>query len=322
MFKLRNIFIVLLVFCFVYPSSSVKTMFELPEAEAGFRKVIFLTNADTSWTVPNDWNNQANMIEVIAGGGGAGDGNGEGTGGAGGGAYAKGINIQLVPGTVMVAPTNFDIGDGGPGATSPNVGGSNGGDTWFNASSLANCITLGNTVCVAAENGMLSAGNNTTAGAGGEAANSVGVVTFNGGTGGVGDSGAADAGAGGGGAAGPNGPGNTGIDGASGGAGGSGDAGFGGAGGTGGATNGNNGGDGKEWGTNGSTAGSGGGGEGGTNGAIGGNGGLYGAGGGGGEANAASGLGDGTDGIIVITYVPSGHVIRGLVKIRGYVRFR
>lgn len=318
MFKLRNVIIVLLVFCFVFPSSSTKTIFELPEAEAGFRKVIFLTNADTSWTVPNDWNNQANMVEVIAGGGGAGDGNGEGTGGAGGGAYARSINIQLIRGTTLSAPTNFDIGDGGPSAASANANGSNGGDTWFNASSLANCITLGNTVCAAAENGMLSAGNATTAGAGGLAANSVGVVTFNGGTGGVG-TGTGDAGGGGGGAGGKYGAGNTGATGAGGGAGGSGGAGLGGAGGTGGATNGNNGGDGAEWSA---TAGSGGGGEGGTDGASGGNGGSYGGGGGGGEVNTGAGVGNGIDGIIVITYVPAGHVIRGGVKVRGYVRFR
>src|SRR3989338_3889821 len=118
MFKLRNIFIVLLVFCFVYPSSSVKTMFELPEAEAGFRKVIFLTNADTSWTVPDDWNNQANMIEVIAGGGGAGDGTSSGTGGGGGGGYAKSINLNLTRGATLDSTNNFSVGAGGSEGTS------------------------------------------------------------------------------------------------------------------------------------------------------------------------------------------------------------
>ncbi|MEK7615977.1 MAG: hypothetical protein AAB420_02095 [Patescibacteria group bacterium] len=316
----KNILVFLLVATLAYAPLSINVLYEIPEAEAGFRKVVILSNGTTSWTVPSDWNNSANVVEVIGGGGGAGDGGGEGTGGAGGGAYARSVNIGLTRGTVLSAPTNFDIGDAGVGGATNNASGTSGGDTWFNASSLANCVTLTNTICAAAEGGKLSAGNATTAGAGGLGSNSVGVTTFNGGTGGIG-TGTGDLGGGGGGGAGKWGIGNTGGTGAGGGAGGSGDAGYGGAGGTGGTTNGNNGGNGAEW-SNGTTAGSGGGGEGGADTAAGGNGGNYGGGGGGGEGNDVTDTGDGIGGVIVITYIPSGHVVRGGVKVRGLVRFR
>jgi hypothetical protein len=72
--------------------------------------VIFLTSG-TSWTVPADWNNSNNTIEVIGGGGG-----GEvsvanvGTGGGGGG-YSKITNLALTGG----ASVTINIGSGGAG---------------------------------------------------------------------------------------------------------------------------------------------------------------------------------------------------------------
>lgn len=317
---LKNALAFILLFAFAFPVPGLNPIYDVPEAEAGLFKVIFLTTADTTWTVPNDWPAVGNTVEVIGGGGGAGDGSNEGTGGAGGGAYARSINLKLIRGTVMTAGTEFSVGAAGAGGETNNGPGTNGGNTWFNASSLANCVTVTNTICAGAEGGKLSAGNAITVGDGGLAANSVGVLTFDGGSGGAGDSGTADAGGGGGGAGGRNGAGNVGIAGTSTGNGGSGDAGFGGAGGLGGGAN--PGGNGAEWRSSlGVIAGSGGGGGGGTNGGAGGVGGSYGGGGGGGEVQASP-FADGGPGLIVITYVPTGHVIRGGVKIRGSVKFR
>ena len=347
---IKNLIIFLLVFLFVYPSSSIKSMFELPEAEAGFRKVIFITtNGTSTWVVPADWNNQANMVEVIGAGGGAGDGNGEGTGGAGGGAYSRGVNLQLTPG----ASITVGVGNNGVGATLQGGNGTDGGDTWFNATASSSCTNV--TLCVSADGGKLSIGNQSTIGAGGTTnAIYIGTVQFAGGNGGVGV--AADGSGGGGGAGGRNGPGAQGgaglsTEGGGGGGGGGGSVGLTGSGvggnggnnynrvgsgaggngasgangtlggGGGGSDNnvssgvGGNGGTGYEW-TG--SFGSGGGGGGGGNTNAGGDGGLYGGGGGGGEATG----GDGADGLIVITYIPSGHVVRGKVTVRGDVKFR
>src|SRR5438105_1374799 len=68
---------------------------------------IFLTSG-TSWTVPSDWNNANNSIELIGGGGGAGPGysdssgsGGEGGGGGGAGGYSKITNVSLVPNSAV-----------------------------------------------------------------------------------------------------------------------------------------------------------------------------------------------------------------------------
>lgn len=242
--------------------------------------VIVLT-AGATWTVPADWNNANNSVECIGGGQGGQDGVAScvsatpGTGGVGG-SYAKSSNFSLTPG----ASVNIQIGAGSAHALSPSAG----GDTWFSSSATLQ------------------------AKGGASAASNVGTTTHTGGAaGGVG----AQSGGGGGGAAGLNGNGNPGVTpgGALGGAGGSGDAGSGGSAGAGGnPTNGGPGGNGAEYtATAGGTFGSGGGGGGGSsspgNGGAGGN---YGAGGGGGGAvipTSALG-GNGTQGIIVITYVP------------------
>lgn len=166
----------------------------------------YLTPSDTSWTVPPDWNNSNNSIEVIGGGGGANNdaysvpGTGL-SGGGGGGAYSKISNITLTPGTQI----HVAVGAGG----APTVPG---GDTYFNAASMAACAVAGPTVCVGAKGGSASSGtgaNSRFGGAGGPASAGVGTLTSSGGGGGSAN-GSQDGGAGGGGAGGPKGDGASG----------------------------------------------------------------------------------------------------------------
>jgi hypothetical protein len=122
----------LLVALFTVPASS-QTLGTLGAGSAasatiaGTTTVIFLiAGSDTSpWTVPANWNNSNNKIEVIGGGGGAGwgqFGTSYGAGG-GGGAYSKATNVAL-SGTV-----SFSIGAAGAIAGSHNNAGSAGGET-------------------------------------------------------------------------------------------------------------------------------------------------------------------------------------------------
>ena len=346
----------LLILSFVYTPSGLNPIYEIPEADAAYKKVTFLTNGTTSWTVPSDWNNQANMVEVIGGGGGGTDGaNNDGSGGSGGGGYAKSSNIKLTRGAVLNVNTNFVIGAAGTVGGSGQRGG-NGGHTWFNSDSYANCAAAGDTVCVSAEGG--ESGINVspfTGGAGGGTASASGQVKYAGGDGGAGVT--TDAGGAGGGAGGPYGDGKNGgagvaTEGGGGGGGGGGTIGLTGSGvggnggnnylGVGGGTGGN-GADNATAGTNGggggggdnthpgkiggagiewdSTHGSSGGGGGGGQADFGGSGGNYGGGAGAGEVNSTSTI-IGGQGLIVISYIPPGHVIRGGVRIRGFVKFR
>ncbi len=260
-------------------------------------QTIVLTSG-TSWTVPSDWTN-VNSIEVIGGGGGGGGVNtiANSGGGGGGGAYSKSINLTtLTPNSTVT----YQIGVGGSGGSTAGGAGTAGTDTWFNASSMAACVTAGATVCAGAKAGNPGVGSvashgNGAGGAGGLATGGVGSTKYNGGTGATGSS--LNGGAGGGGAAGKNGAGNNGSSFS----GGSGDAGTGGAGGGGNA----NGSAGTEWGTAGS--GGGGGGGTGTSGMRAGSAGLYGAGGGsGGDKGGVAVAGAaGAQGVIVISYTPS-----------------
>lgn len=297
---------------------------------ATITKRVYLTNG-TSWTVPSDWNNASNTIEVIGGGGGgAGHGYGVNTPyGGGGGGYSQIANLALTPGALIT----YQVGAAGAGGCTGACNGANGGDTWFNGASLG-------ASSVGAKGG--GGGADGVAGAGGATSTAVGTVKYKGGNG-------AFLG-GGGGAAGPNGSGgnggahiNFGEPGGSGGGGGGGSNGLnsnagatggnnylgagggainnpgtngGGAGGN--PFNGNhgnssasNGGAGTEWEA---THGSGGGGSTGSYGdpgsaATGGAGGLYGAGGGAGSGTSApqdANGGSGAQGIIVITYTTAG----------------
>jgi hypothetical protein len=246
----------------------------LPQfASAATTKVIYLTTG-SSWTVPSDWNNANNSIEVI-GGGGAGAQYGNRFyygGGGGGGAYSNTTNLTLTAG----------------GSVSYQVGGVS-GDTIFNGTGATCDATQTAEVC--AKGG--SSGSGTTAGPGGSAAAGVGTLKYSGGNGGAGGpTNFSQYSGGGGGAAGPNGNGIGGSSSSS--TGGGGDAGYGGVGGGKSAA----GGAGTEWGSYGSGGGGGGGDA--LNVTPGGSGGNYGGGGGG--MTSQTSPGSGTQGIIVITY--------------------
>lgn len=169
--------------------------------------VIYLTSG-TSWTVPYDWDDNANTIEVI-GGGGAGS-NAFASGGGGGG-YSKEVNVALTRGSSIT----YAVGSGGSSS------GASGGDTYF-CNSTSNCATIGGTaVKVGAKGGT---GGAASGGSGGLASSGVGSTKYNGGTG-ANDGGA---GGGGGGAGGPNGAGGNGSS-STGGTGGNGSGGAGGS---------------------------------------------------------------------------------------------
>lgn len=278
---------------------------------------IYLTNtAATTWTVPSDWNNASNTIEVI--GGGAGSGPAVAGVGGGGGAYSKAVNVSLTPG----ATVNIAVGAGGATSTP-------GGDTYL-CNSTSNCADItGSAVVVGAKGGFsTSSCCSGTTNPGGAAASGVGSTKYSGGDA-TGAAGCCDSAAGGG-AAGPNGNGGSGAIaggslnvGGGGGAGGGGTNGTSGAGGfgaggtgSGGSGNGGNGGGLNTSGADGGAgtewnpvygSGGGGGGCGGSNDPQhGGSGGLYGGGGANCYNNAPTrAVGLGAQGIIVITYTPA-----------------
>ena len=255
------------------------------------KQVFVSSTVLTTWTIPADWGNVSNTIEVIGGGGGGGV---EGStnragGGGGGGAYAEISNFATTTGNII----KIQVGKGGASNASGTVSFFN----WDNTGSTSTCNGTHMSVCAA----FGGHGLTTTLGSGGTQANSSGTLTSAGGNGGSGSASTGTRGAGGGGAGGSHGSGNVGQNqSASGGQGGSGDAGSGGAGGATSTSPGGAGGVGGEWVA--SAYGSGGGGGGGTsNPATGGQGGLYGGGGSGGSGTGAGGAG--AQGIIVVTYV-------------------
>ena len=249
--------------------------------------VIFLTSG-TSWTVPSDWNNAGNTVEVIGAGGA--HKSSSATAGAGGGSYSKANNLALTPGSSVA----YNIGISG--LASP------GESTWFGSATLSSAL-------VAAQGGCnVSSSSNCT----NSTSANIGSVIYTGGKGGN-DGYSAGFAAGGGGAAGPHGGGVRGQDSGSttGGSGGAGDNGYGGAGGA--HSNGlaSPGGAGAEYtATAGGTAGSGGGGGAGSNRNGGGStGGAYGGGAGGGNT---SGTVAGGKGLIVITYATAALFVTNL----------
>jgi Salmonella virulence plasmid 65kDa B protein/Insecticide toxin TcdB middle/N-terminal region/FG-GAP-like repeat len=158
-------------------------------------KRLYLTSGAT-WTVPTDWNNAINKIEVIGGGGNGGVAYYNSGGGAGGGAYSSISSLALTPGLSV----SYNVGLGGTGGYN-----APGGNTWFNGTSLSSAS-------VSAQGGQGGGNDSTTccsvapAGPGGSASAGIGTVKYSGGNGGGGEFG----GGGGGGAAGPSGPGRTG----------------------------------------------------------------------------------------------------------------
>lgn len=287
--------------------------------------VIYITStASTTWTVPSDWNNSSNTIELIGGGGGgatAQAGQGGAAGGGGGAAYAKITNFSTSTGNNV----KIQVGKaGGAGAT-----GTISFFNWNGSGSTSTCSGTTMQLCAMPGGaGLGPAGGSGVGGSGGASSTSIGSTKAAGGDGGGTSShGGGNSGVGGGGGGGAGGcsatvcistspgadgnvGGTTGPGATAGSTGGQGDGTFGGGGGgadTAGTA-------GTEF--DGSSKGSGGGGGGGTgggnrgagsNGQAGGN---YGAGGGGGGEGGKSGSpggtgGSGVQGIIVITYTPA-----------------
>lgn len=287
----RNIFILALV--------GVLALGAVPlPAEAAMVRIVLTSG--TTWSVPADWNSSANTIEVIAGGGGGGGATSGATraaSGGGGGGYSRTVNVSLTPSTDVT----YAVGAAGAAGANSSDGGT-GGDSYL-CNSTSNCASiLGSAVVVGAKGGT-GAGPHTggTPGVGGAAGSGVGTVTYSGGDGVIGVVNISSGG--GGGAAGPNGNGvtastvGTGTSGP--GVGGAGGAGYGGAGG---GLN-EDGGSGTEW----DTVGSGGGAGTRSTEATGRTGGTYGGGGGGYYSTGNNGSGGpGGQGVIVITYFPSG----------------
>jgi len=142
-------------------------------------------------------------VTVECWGGGAGGGRsanaGRACGGGGGGAYAKKNSLIVTPGSSI----SYSIGVGGAGSSASS--GNPGGDTWFSS-----------TGTVLAKGGTGVNQSSTTGGAGGAASSSVGDVKYDGGKGGNGTgTGCCDGAGGGGSGAGSTGNGNAGSNGSS-----------------------------------------------------------------------------------------------------------
>lgn len=159
-----------------------------------------ITPTKTTWTVPSDWDNANNTIEVIGGGGSAYSGaQGIGASGGGGGAYSKATNVTLTPGSTVA----YAIGNGGrKTAVGVGVVGVAGTDTYF-CNSTTNCASITGTAVLAGAKGGAGGASATAGGAGGAAASGFPAagVRWSGGAGGAGNS-TGDSGGGGGGAAG------------------------------------------------------------------------------------------------------------------------
>jgi len=163
------------------------------------RVIVLKSDAGATWTVPADWNNANNTIELIGGGGGGSAGNEDGNSGAGGGggAYVKDTNVALTPSTVL----SIAVGAAGAGGKTPGASGAAGGDTTLNFNS-------GVMIAKGGAGGITGA--TPKGGAGGSEADSAGTTTFAGGTGGAADATGAGGAGGGGGGGGPNGKGGAG----------------------------------------------------------------------------------------------------------------
>lgn len=262
-----------------------------------YANCIILTAGDT-FTKPATWNDSDNRVTCVGAGAGGSAGYGTGgiKGGAGGGsgAFAQGLNVSLAA-LSAGASVPIVIGSGGIGGTASNTNnsttlatsggplGSAGGDTVFNAASLAAAVTAGSATTVAAQ-GAPANSNSFTADAKGLAASSVGNSLKRDGS--LGGSAPSYMSGGGGGAPGPDGLGGTGSAGSTG-------TGNEGAGGGGGANGGANAGaaSGATGGAGGNNRSATGGGAAGTSGNAGGNGSSGGGGGGGGGFGGAGGNG-------------------------------
>lgn len=204
-----------------------------------FATVSYLTSptgSNQTYTVPADWNNSNNNIQVIGAGGSGGNakpvsGTRYGTGGGGGG-YSVINNTTLTQG----ASVTYQIGTNGTAVTRTTTGTTNGnagGATWFGAATQ-----VASTVAANGGGGGVAALSGTAAGGvGASTTGAIGATTYAGGSGGaqITASAVIAFSSGGGGAGGPGGSGNNGGSGNTDGStnGGSGGAGLGGIAGTG-----------------------------------------------------------------------------------------
>jgi len=178
-------------------SANVTAAFSAGSGVSSTPTVIYLTSG-SSWPVPSNWNSTSNTIEVLGGGSSGNMTNSLGSDATGGGgAYSKITDLYLVRNSTVA----YGVGAGGAGVTG--LTGNPGGDTWFNATSMANCVTAGAGSCVGTKGA--SAAGPGVGGIGGSASGGVGTVSYSGGNGWGGSNGD-----GGGGAAGPNGAGGNG----------------------------------------------------------------------------------------------------------------
>jgi hypothetical protein len=185
-------------------------------ADAIANTVIVITStASTTWTVPSDWNNASNTIELIGGGGGGVNGvvaGAPGGGGGGGGAYAKISNFST---STTGGSVRIQVATGGGPAAAGQITFFN----WKGSGATSTCSAVTMSLCAAAGVG----GSTSSGGAGGTTANSVATSTFGAPTstyaGGTGGNGAiTTAGRGGGGGGGAGGPNGAGANGGAGGA--------------------------------------------------------------------------------------------------------
>lgn len=150
-----------------------------------YSKRIFITSG-TTFIPPNDFNAASNLIEVY---GSSVTRLASSVDAPSGAAYASGTNIPVLPGHIV------NIGIGTPSGTT---------DSWFNATSLANAVSQGSTLAVAAQGAFYSLSFSVWFSTPGADVSSVGnLLTYSGGLGGS----ASSSGGGGGAAAGPNGKG-------------------------------------------------------------------------------------------------------------------
>lgn len=294
---------------------------EFPGLTYELATVTFLTGSPGSnqtYTSPEDWNNDNNLIEGLGAGGSGGltrnaANDTLSSSGGGGGAYQRHTNFSFAsPGTTTAT---YQLGTGGAGGASASdltAAGTAGGDTWFDGASYG-ASTVG---AKGGDGGNAAVGGSGAAGvSGGAAASGRGNSTaYNGGGSGTAYFNTRQTATGGGGAAGMNAAGGTSANSSGSGgsaqftAGGQGDGSSGGTGGAG--SSGSSASDGvagTEWdGSHGSGGGGGGNLRNNASGTSGG-GGLYGAGSGGGAITGGSGtltVKDGAQGLIVVTYTP------------------
>src|SRR6266481_3471438 len=160
---------------------------KLPYAEAANNRIFIITTASTTWTVPADWNNSSNTIELIGGAGGGGVEGAASRGGAGGGGGAY-VKITNWASSTVGTAVKIQVGKGGTSQATGTL-------TYFGWTGSGSTSTCsGATMSSCAAGG--GAGNTTTAGPGGASSTSVGATRSAGGAGGAGSSTSGTGGAG------------------------------------------------------------------------------------------------------------------------------